>query len=311
MEQEARHVDTTQKREKPKGPPKRRTDSHHTAMIAERDAEDEEFQIYSNGEAARIRDGGMQEEKHSQQHFRSSTQGSGSKEITPLVSPTREHLSDPNDADQSGVDETENGGDTSTSRDGSDEKPRIKMSNATQRVLKPLVRSLDARAERGDNEDDEGEEEEDEADGEEDIDPEITRKMEIRERMVKMSGGMGMVGMFGPPGGMPFLSGKKQKASGSNARGLLPNNIWEMQTQHPFEFNLSWVCLGCKGREVLNSTTKKVKSRTSRICSLPRLLRVEHPSKHLNSREMRVKLFENLGNRKREEFHHRFLKVCF
>jgi hypothetical protein len=39
---------------------------------------------------------------------------------------------------------------------------------------------------------------------EEDIDSEMARKMAIRERIAKMSGGMGMHGMFGPPMGMPM-----------------------------------------------------------------------------------------------------------
>jgi hypothetical protein len=39
------------------------------------------------------------------------------------------------------------------------------------------------------------------------VDPETKRRMELRERMAKMSGGMGMMGLFGPPaGGMPGMS---------------------------------------------------------------------------------------------------------
>ncbi|TGZ82633.1 hypothetical protein EX30DRAFT_193437 [Ascodesmis nigricans] len=49
-------------------------------------------------------------------------------------------------------------------------------------------------------EDEEGGEEEEE---EEEIDPELARKIALRERMMKMSGGMGMHGVFGPPMGMP------------------------------------------------------------------------------------------------------------
>lgn len=42
-------------------------------------------------------------------------------------------------------------------------------------------------------------------DDDEEIDPEVARKIAIRERIAKMSGGMGMHGMFGPPmGGMPM-----------------------------------------------------------------------------------------------------------
>jgi hypothetical protein len=36
------------------------------------------------------------------------------------------------------------------------------------------------------------------------VDPELARKIALRERMMKMSGGMGMHGMFGPPAGIPM-----------------------------------------------------------------------------------------------------------
>ncbi|KAH8146667.1 uncharacterized protein LAJ45_09350 [Morchella importuna] len=41
-------------------------------------------------------------------------------------------------------------------------------------------------------------------DEEEEVDPEVARKLAIRERIAKMSGGMGMHGMFGPPMGIPM-----------------------------------------------------------------------------------------------------------
>ncbi|KAI0525892.1 hypothetical protein F5B22DRAFT_588182, partial [Xylaria bambusicola] len=58
--------------------------------------------------------------------------------------------------------------------------------------------------------------EEDEEEEEEDVDPEVRRKEELRARMAKMSGGMGMAGMFGPPGMMGIGGGipvKKPKPS--------------------------------------------------------------------------------------------------
>lgn len=57
------------------------------------------------------------------------------------------------------------------------------------------------------SEDDEDEEEEEE------IDPEVARKIALRERMMKMSGGMGMHGVFGPPMGMPPPAVPKKKKS--------------------------------------------------------------------------------------------------
>jgi len=53
---------------------------------------------------------------------------------------------------------------------------------------------------------------------EEDIDPEVRRKIALRERMMKMSGGMGMHGMFGPPLGIPTgAPAKKKKSTGGKS----------------------------------------------------------------------------------------------
>ena len=55
------------------------------------------------------------------------------------------------------------------------------------------------------------------------MDPQVKRRLEIRERMAKMSGGMGMAGMFGPPGAMPMpgIGGPRmQKGSGSSERKI-------------------------------------------------------------------------------------------
>ena len=48
-------------------------------------------------------------------------------------------------------------------------------------------------------------------DEEEELDPETKRRMELRERMAKMSGGMGMPGMFNPFGGAPMSGTSKKK----------------------------------------------------------------------------------------------------
>lgn len=55
------------------------------------------------------------------------------------------------------------------------------------------------------------------------MDPETRRRMELRNRMAKMSGGMGMVGLFGPPGGMPGMSApgaRKSKTPGESEKKL-------------------------------------------------------------------------------------------
>jgi hypothetical protein len=57
----------------------------------------------------------------------------------------------------------------------------------------------------------------DEEEEQEEIDPEVARKIALRDRMMKLSGGMGMHGVFGAPMGMPMGGpppppGKKKKA---------------------------------------------------------------------------------------------------
>ncbi|KAI5777770.1 hypothetical protein EDC01DRAFT_387004 [Geopyxis carbonaria] len=63
---------------------------------------------------------------------------------------------------------------------------------------------------------------EDEEEEEEEVDAEVARKIALRERMMKMSGGMGMHGVFGAPMGMPMGGppppppAKKKKSVKSN-----------------------------------------------------------------------------------------------
>lgn len=97
-------------------------------------------------------------------------------------------------------------------------------------VPKPKASSKAARheeEEKEDDGDDEGandgplespDEEEVEKDGGEEVDPEVARRIAIRERMMKMSGGMGMHGMmFGSApgaGGVPKKKSPESRASG-------------------------------------------------------------------------------------------------
>jgi hypothetical protein len=138
----------------------------------------------------------------------------------------RESFADGNEADMSGAgDETEEPEDMSTGRDDSDEKPRARAPPAPARAPVAPHREPDVGEEEGASEEEEeavpaedGEEEEEE---EEDIDPEVRRKEELRARMAKMSGGMGMHGMFGPPGGMPMPGPAlptKKKSSGTSEK---------------------------------------------------------------------------------------------
>ena len=216
MEQAARHAEAAQKKDKPKRPPKKRMESQERPVQVEEDAPNLE-KVASAGAA-----GSSSTETPTADIVPeppSSLRHQMLRESNPAPSPTMASLkgfqSDANDADQSGAGDTEEGEDLSTSRDDSDEKPRVTAPAETSRAPQAPPKELDVGDEEDEANDVEGEEEEEEE--EEEVDPEVKRRMDIRERMAKMSGGMGMAGMFGPPGGMPGMAPQKQ-LSGSNER---------------------------------------------------------------------------------------------
>ena len=205
MEQAARHADAAQKKEKPKRPAKKRTESHEQTEAAEE----------GDGSILERQDTGETMGKHSMDSAREQPRRRKSSKGTLDVP------GDGNEADMSGAgDTTEEPEDISTGRDDSDEKPRQRAS------MLPPPRAPAAPAREPDVGEEEGatEEEtqagEDEEEEEDDIDPEVRRKEELRARMAKMSGGMGMHGMFG--GGMPMPAPmappKKKKPSISSEK---------------------------------------------------------------------------------------------
>lgn len=167
-------------KEKPKRPPtKKRTESHdHPAE----DSEDTGLERVASG-ASR--------DRISMDHARPPRSSHDTK------APDREMLSDANDADQSGAGETEDAEGESTSVDDDDDRTRSRQPPPPPRAAAAPSKEPDVGDEQ--DVDDEDEDEEDE------MDAETRRKLELRERMAKMSGGMGMPGMFGgiPMGGLP------------------------------------------------------------------------------------------------------------
>jgi hypothetical protein len=134
------------------------------------------------------------------------------------VPPAREPMSDANDADQSGAGDTEDADGASTSVEDDEERVRHRA---------PPPRAPAAPSKEPDVGDEEGaEDEQEEEEEEEEMDEETRRKLELRERMAKMSGGMGMPGMFG--GGMPMggLPPKKKpvtkKSTGESEEYAMP-----------------------------------------------------------------------------------------
>ncbi|MBE7182400.1 MAG: hypothetical protein INR71_14550, partial [Terriglobus roseus] len=135
---------------------------------------------------------------------------------------TQEPFSDGgNDADMSAAGETtEDAGASSTSVEEDEESKR--------RHAAAPVREADV-----------GDEEDDDDDGEEDeMDEEAQRQLALRQRMAKLSGGMGMAGMFGAPGGMPppgpsSAPRKKKPAPPPEARSAEDPEDAAQTAQHP------------------------------------------------------------------------------
>ena len=101
-----------------------------------------------------------------------------------MLPANRELFSDANDADQSGAGETEDAEGASTG-----------LEEEEDRFQHHAARAAAAPAEEPDVGDEQDEDEDE-------MDAETRRKLELRERMAKMSGGVGMAGMLG--GGMPM-----------------------------------------------------------------------------------------------------------
>lgn len=112
---------------------------------------------------------------------------------------------DGNEADMSGAGETtDNQDDDLTEREDSDKEPH--------RPARQSTSGYPVAAEEGQADDDEEEGEEEEEEDEETA--ELRRKEELRARMARLGGGMGMPGMFGMPmpgAGAPSLPPKKKK----------------------------------------------------------------------------------------------------
>jgi hypothetical protein len=210
LEQAARHADAAQKKEKPKRPVKKRTESHEMAEEGEGAA----LERTATGETAGKKSMDSVREEHTGPRKRKPSRGAAT---TPGLHP-RMSFTDGNDADMSGAgDTTEEPEEVSTGID-SDEKPRTRAPPTREPDVGEEDGATDEGTPEADEEEEEGEEEEEEED---DIDPEVRRKEELRARMAKMSGGMGMHGMFGPPGGMPMPSPappKKKKSAATEKR---------------------------------------------------------------------------------------------
>lgn len=212
LEQAARHAEAAQKKEKPKRPPKKRVESQEQLAAAEADRGAELEKVDTEETIGKTSTDIPPYEEPIKERSTARRQASTGSHLANPPQPSRELVSDTNDADYSGGGDTEEVEESSTSREDSDEKPRP-HTQRSQSSIKEVSHNKEEE-----EEDEDGDEEE--AEEEEDVDPEVKRRMEIRERMAKMSGGMGMMGMFGPPGAMPMAGAgpKKQRPSGDSDR---------------------------------------------------------------------------------------------
>ncbi|KAI9799352.1 MAG: hypothetical protein M1833_004051 [Piccolia ochrophora] len=214
LEQAARHAEAAQRKQEASRTPKQTAEPLDESEEDDNEDGGSEIERVESAETAG---------KGSLESSRDDTGATGrpsrrrpSREPSHVTSPVigfKDMPSDANDADQSGAgDTTEDAEETSTGRDDSDYKPRAKALAPPPRAV-PVSRR---DTEQGDEEDEEEEGNAGEMD-EEDVDPEIRRRLEIRNRMAKMSGGMGMPGMFGASP-LPAAGPKKQRPSGGHER---------------------------------------------------------------------------------------------
>ncbi|KAI2619987.1 hypothetical protein GGR54DRAFT_602066 [Hypoxylon sp. NC1633] len=185
-----RHAEAVAKKEKPKRPPKKRTESEEGPPADE---------VADVPPPLERRDTADVVAKKSLDESRPPRQSLSVRRKSSAVHAEN----DGNEADMSGAGDTTEGQEDLTEREDSDEKSRPHTGVAPEPETPEVV------------------EEEEEGD-DEDVDPEVRRKEELRARMAKMSGGMGFHGMFGPPPMMPVgggsATGRRPKASSPTER---------------------------------------------------------------------------------------------
>jgi hypothetical protein len=187
METAARHAEAVAKKEKPKRPAKKRIDSQEAAegeaVVPPLERRDTE----ETDKRTSVDEPHPPRLAHTQR--RKSSRGAEPR--------------DGNEADMSGAGDTTEGQEDLTEKEDSDGRAKHVATAAKQ------------------NEEDQEEEEDDDEEEVDDVDPEIRRREELRARMAKMSGGMGMPGMAMPLFGAPApILPKKKKAAEKRVEGL-------------------------------------------------------------------------------------------
>ena len=206
--EQAKRAEAAPKKEKPKKPARKHTEVEGAAESSDMPARPSIDRI-GTGDTVGKKSVDFADDESGPLRGHAIRQSSVHPGLATPPQPSRELVSDTNDAD----DDTEEAPDTSAEEEQRSTRHlpvgTHPISNSHQEVQSPSPEGEDQRGEDADDGADEEEAEED------DVDPEVRRRMEIRERMARMSGGMGMMGMFGPGGGMP---------SGGAARKPKPSN---------------------------------------------------------------------------------------
>ncbi|OTB03332.1 hypothetical protein M426DRAFT_12691 [Hypoxylon sp. CI-4A] len=186
-----RHAEAVAKKEKPKRPPKKRLESEEGPPVEEAADVPSPLERKDTAEVASKKS--IDEPRPPRQSLSVRRKSSATQAEN-----------DGNEADMSGAGDTTEGQEDLTEREDSDERSRPHRVAAAPEPEIP-----------------EGEEEEGGDAVEED--PETRRKEELRARIAKMSGGMGMHGMFGPPAIMPIggsPAAKKPRSPTGERRSL-------------------------------------------------------------------------------------------
>jgi hypothetical protein len=184
MEQAARRADVSDK-PKPKKPVKRNMDESTEAPPVEN--EEESAPIEPEQDQRHTRQ--SLDQPRERQVSRGASVGSTNRHAPPLPAAQVEDEDD-KPAKDTAVEEHEQA--------DRDSIQSTRRSMQSQRAPAAPVREADVGDQEDTAEDDKSEEDE--------MDAETRRRLELRERMAKMSGGMGMAGMFGAPPGMPGMT---------------------------------------------------------------------------------------------------------
>jgi len=203
MEQAQRRAETAPK-EKPKKPTKKRTEDSES-ILSEEAAEPglEPVRTVEHNEPT------LDERPKERPRAPVPPPRDASPEpMSPVTSREQGMVSDGNEADQSAAGEI-----TDAAEDTSDTEPGDARHEIREQIpLSTAPTAPKAEPEVGDEEDTTEVEPAEEDEEEDEMDAETRRRMELRERMAKMSGGMGMAGMFGPQPGMAIPGSMPQKS---------------------------------------------------------------------------------------------------